>query len=332
MAVVFSVRGTLAARYSTGSAFGFGTDTVVTTGADAGALSGNLVALTTNSGKALIFDGKGNCGESRAFSILLRFKANYTGAPTANRVLFQLGLGKGSLGPYVEFWHSVTTGNITGFGNNQLDARTFNSASFGAWTGITSGTYYDFVFTWDGTTTANAAKVYIDATLLGQVTAGQALTASWKSEYFNPIIIGSGSDVTVSNYSLDEFVIWDSVIDPTAVALVSGTGSLNGASRTSLVDAAAVDASVWTALAASKIQNAQTQTQAGIVVTGTLVSTDPGIANVRSGTGYTIESAALTGTLDLPSIADVKLGVQFDNTTKTGTYVAPTGGSFTFVE
>ncbi len=69
----------------------------------------------------------------------------------------------------------------------------------------------------------------------------------------------------------------------------------------------------------------------GAVQLQSQTSTDPGIANVRSGTGYTLNDASLTGTLDLPAEADVKLGVVFDNTTKTGTYVAPAGGSFTFV-
>lgn len=274
MGIVFAVRGnSLTARYSTGSPNGFGTTSAVTSGVDAGALSGSLIDLTANSGKCLVYSGSKNCGENRGFSILMRIKANYTGAPSALRVFFQVGLGRGGLGPYLEFWHANSTGAVTGFGNNEANTRTFNSASFGNWTGITSGTYYDLFFQWDGTTTANAAKFFIDGTSLGTVTAAAALNASWKSEYFNPITIGSGNDVGTSNFKLDEFVIWDdSTINPTSVTLVSGTGSLNGASRTSLVNVSALDASVWTALAASHIESGQTQTQAGVVVTGTLTT------------------------------------------------------------
>ena len=50
------------------------------------------------------------------------------------------------------------------------------------------------------------------------------------------------------------------------------------------------------------------------------VNTDPGIANVRSGTAYTAASAPVTGTLDLPAVAAVKTGTVFDNTLQTGTY------------
>ncbi len=274
MGIVFAIRGnSLTARYSTGSPNGFGTTSAVTSGADAGALSGSLIDLTAATGKCLVYSGSKNCGENRGFSILMRIKANYTGAPSALRVFFQIGLGRNGLGPYLEFWHANTTGAVTAFGNNEANTRTFNSASLGNWTGITSGTYYDLFFQWDGTTTANAAKFYIDGTLLGSITAGAALSSSWKSEYFNPITIGTGNDVTISNFKLDEFVIWDdATINPTSVALVSGTGSLSGASRTSLVNVAALDASVWTPLAANKILTGNSQNQAGVVVNGTAVS------------------------------------------------------------
>lgn len=46
-------------------------------------------------------------------------------------------------------------------------------------------------------------------------------------------------------------------------------------------------------------------------------STDPGITNVRNGTGYQINGASLTGTCAVPSASDVKLGVAVDATTGT---------------
>lgn len=348
MALVFAVRGnSLNARYSTGTNIGFGTTSAVTSGVDAGALSGSLIDLTAATNKCLIFNGYGNAGESRAFSVLLRLKANYTGFANI-RTLFQLGMGRSGTGPFLEFWHANATGNITAFGNNEANTRTFNSASFGSWN-PTSGTYYDLFFSWDGTTTANAAKFYIDAVSLGNATAGAALTASWKSSYFNPIHLATTQDVTIGNYYLDEFVIWDSVEVPTNITLVSGAGgSLNGASRTSLVDCVSIDKSTWTTLAAGNIRSGSTQTQAGATVTGTLASpalsdikigvagdggtgtydgsdrwTDVGIANVRLSSVYKANSTSnnRTGTLDLPATSNVKSGVVYDNTTQTGTYV-----------
>lgn len=353
MAIVFAVRGnSLNARYSTGTNYGFGTTAAVTSGVDAGALSGSLIDLTAASSKSLIYNGKGNAGESRAFSVLLRLKANYTGFANI-RTLFQLGLGRTGVGPFLEIWHANATGNISIFGNNEANARTFNILTFGSWSPV-SGTYYDLFFTWDGTTTASAAKFYIDGALLGSVTAGNALSASWKSDYFNPIHLASTQDVTTGDYKLDEFVIWDSVEVPTNITLVSGAGgTLNGASRTSLVDCISIDKSTWTTLAAGNIRLSSTQTQAGATVTGTLAS--PALSDVKigvagdGGTGtydgtdrHTHAAASdlrlgvqeknnstslnLTGTLDLPATSDVKNLVTFDNGTKTGTF---TGGGAT---
>ncbi len=48
---------------------------------------------------------------------------------------------------------------------------------------------------------------------------------------------------------------------------------------------------------------------------------DPGIANVRSGTGYTFNSVSLTGTCSVPTAANVRLGTAVDATT--GTCVVP---------
>ncbi len=237
MAVVLAVRGSLTARYSTGEPKGFGSTTTVTASADAGALSGSLVDLTANTAKSLQFSGCGNAGESRAFSVLWRIKNNYSAFANI-RVFLQMGNGKGSIGPYLEFWHANATGQITLFGNNEVNGRVFNSSTFGVWTPV-SGTYYDLFFTWDGTTAANSAKFYVDGTLLGSVTAGAAFNASWMSCYLNPINLGTGSDVAISNYYLDEFVIWDTQENPASVTLESGTGSLNGASRVSLVAATA---------------------------------------------------------------------------------------------
>lgn len=57
--------------------------------------------------------------------------------------------------------------------------------------------------------------------------------------------------------------------------------------------------------------------------------TDPGITNVRLGTTYNINSPTpnRTGTLDLPSINNVELGVAFDGATKVGNVRLPAVGN-----
>lgn len=291
------------ARYSYGAKHVKLNPTLLTQAVDAGALSGYTIQMTsTTQNMGIKYSGYTNCLPNRSFSSLIRIKNNYTGTPAANRVLFQLGYGAGNTGPNFQVWHATTTGQVTIYCANEANTVCLNSVTFGVWA-PTAGTYYDIFVKWDGTTTANAVKVYIDGTLLGQATAGAALTSSWLSEYFDPILIGTGNAVSRRDFYLDEFVLWDGDVDPTSVALVGGTGSLNGAARTNLVDAAAFDGSTYT---------------------------DPGAAQVKTGTGYTFAGAANTGTYDGsdrwtdPTEAAVQTGVAYkaNSTTnnKTGTY------------
>lgn len=208
---------------------------------DAGFLSGAYHDYSdTGITKGVNYSGAGNTANSRSFSILFRFAPTYTGAPTATRVFYTLTGGAGNQGIFFELRHTLTTGTIILTIRNEANQTSFNAASFGAWTANTSGTIYDMLFKWDGTTTSNAAKLYIDNTLQGQLTASNALSSSWNDKYFKSISLGMGSNsvVVVSAHKLDEFCIWDGAIDPAATILESGSGALNGASRTSLVAAA----------------------------------------------------------------------------------------------
>jgi hypothetical protein len=313
------------ARYGGGGITGvsLSNTTAISSASDGGALSGYLTDLTATGGAhAIVFPGRDNTPASRSQSYLIRVKINYTGSPAANRCLFSLGYGGSTLGPVFQMWHT-STGNLVAYCKNEVNQIALSSTSFGAWS-PTSGTYYDIVFKWDGTTTANAAKVYIDNSLLGQATASFALTASWTSLYYNVIVLGYTPSVNTSAYYLDEFVIWDGDQDTSATTLVSGSGALNGASRTSLVDAAAFDGSSYTDPGEASVKTGTAYTYNGSAKTGTYTGsdrwTDPGIANVRTGTAYKADSTTnnRTGTCAVPTAAETKTGVSVDATT--GTY------------
>lgn len=92
----------------------------------------------------------------------------------------------------------------------------------------------------------------------------------------------------------------------------SKTGAYTGADR-------------WSDPGEANVLDGVTYEANNVAKEGTLVvgggggeSTDPGIANVRLGTEYMIDDEELVGTLDLPAEADVALGVDYDNETKTG--------------
>lgn len=155
--------------------------------------------------------------------------------------------------------------------------------------------YADFVLTWDGTTTANAIKFWYNASNLGNATGSVAWANPQDPTLSKYINIGSvNGGVTSAFMYVNEMVIWNYVINPTSVALVSGIGSLNGSSRTSFVDVTSFSGTT---------------------------STDPGIANVRNATAYTINGVALTGNVVVPTVSQVKTGVTYDTLSSlTGTY------------
>jgi hypothetical protein len=200
-------------------------------------------------------------------SVLVRWRPNYSGSPAATRQIFALGGGGGII--RYELGHN-TSGNLIVNVRNETSGTSMNSVSAGAWS-PTSGTWYDVVMTWDGTTTASSCTVYVDAVSIGSITPAAAISSSWTNRYFNFIQVGWGVGINgISNGErVDELCIWDWVIDPTSIALESGTGSLNGAARSSLVASTAFDGSLYT---------------------------DPGIANVKSGESYTFAGVNQTGT------------------------------------
>ncbi len=270
MAVVFAVRGdSFNARYAGGRKDGtaIGGFSIA---ADGGAISGStILAAANNNVKSVLWSGRRNTPNGRAISILMRFMPGYSGTPAANRLVLPCLLASGGRVGRIEVVHN-TAGNIVVTLTNEAGVVIANATSVGAWVPV-AATMYDVVFTWDGTATANSAKVYVDAVLMGQFAPSAAFTASWSNLYFGEISLSGGVAVVTQNATaIDEIVIWDTVIDPTAVTLDSGSGSLNGVLRVSPVTAASFEGGL---------------------------STDPGIANVKTGTGYTINGVALTGTL-----------------------------------
>ena len=308
--LVFALRGNSTnARYSVGSPTGTKlNETYVTVVSDAGYLSGNYIDISdTARVKSLVFNGKGNTSNSRSMSILLRFAPTYTGAPAARRMIWSISTGLGTSTAYLELFHEVTSGNLVLIGKNEGGFATASTINLGAWTAGVSGTIYDFLFVWDGTTAANGMKLYIDNALLGAGgTATNALFSSWNNTYFKSIALGCGINGTVGAMRVDEFVIWDGAQSSSVCALVGGNGALDGAARTALVDCTAFDGTSYT---------------------------DPGVANVKTGTAYTQVGVSLVGTYDgsdrwtAPSVGDLRAGIQLKNNSTsinlTGTLVAP---------
>jgi hypothetical protein len=290
---------------------------------DAGAIGGYSIDASSGGAQSIVFNG-GNHPNGRVFSYLMRRKADYTGSPSIVRGLFANSSGYGTLSMSVllNIVHH-TSGNIRAQIRNEGGSLIVNSADFGTFSS-TAGDWEDHLLTWDGTSSADSLKYYINAVLIGSITPTGAMSAALTSHYWKALQIGGTLSNTSADASFEEFASWDEVIDGTAnVALESGMGLLNGPSRTSFVSnvsgqvLTAFDGTLWTALAADKIKTGESQTQAGVTVNGTYDGsdrhTDPGEGNVRDGIEYQSNSTTNNkeGNVTLPTEAQVENEVGF---------------------
>ncbi len=288
---------------------------------DAGAIGGQ--AINYDTGQTAIrghnFPGFDNCSKNQAQSILHRFAPRYSGTPSQNQSIISIAgpsflANLLSLG--IQIYHN-TSGNLLVTANNTrgqviLTANT----NMGAWS-PTSGQYYDFCIVWDGTTGTNAFKFYIDGTLFYQATPSRAWATDSKDFIQSSIMLGVGHrGIQFGDYYTNEFIIWDETIDPTSSGL-----NLNGSSRSSYVSiTGTLDPTDSSDPGEANVRSATAYTINGVAKTGTAAI--PSAANVRQGTAVD----ATTGTLNLPAEANVKSGITFDGATKTGTLVSTDPG------
>lgn len=169
--------------------------------------------------------------------------------------------------------------------------------------GLGTTNWHDIVFTWDGTTSANGLKVYVDGVEKLSDTMSRSLPTydTNQQNACSNIVIGPCSPGAAQNvhFYVDEFVVWDEVIDPTSVTLTSGSGSLNGSSRSTYVEVDALDAKNNTFPTEVQVESGVTWIQQGVEKTGTLSTpTLPDENDVRLGVEYGQSADLKTGALN----------------------------------
>lgn len=293
MAVKFQVRGTsITANYAAAWAAGVnfasnGLTATVVANAAAGVFGGSVIDMhNAGSGsRFLAYTGADNMPVgSAAFSILMRIVPLFSGNPTSGQNLVQCGTIQGSYAGGIVL--GISTGGLLQILMEDEKAGLAVNTTFATPLTFVNGTPLDILVTWDGTTTAGAVKAFTaqnGAVMTSLGTTTSALVGSVRTRQGNPsIILGYDSLSTTVTYTLNEFVIFDTVVLPSTFD-----------SRTNFV----------------------TVPQNGFEG---YVSVDPGIANVRAGTGYEINGASLTGTLTIPGasidpgVANVTQGVNYE--------------------
>lgn len=273
---------------------------------DAGAIGGNAIQLD-GAGvnlRGLIYPAFDNAPKSGAISILHRFAPSYSGTPTVNQSIIDIAgprLISGSNSHIVQVAHLTSTGNLVASLTNAAGQTiiTANTVISSGWS-PTAGTYYDLVVSWDGTTGTNALKFYLDGTLLAQATPSRVFASSSDQYAQSDILLGVGhNSIQFGDYKTNEYVIWDQAIDPT-----SGGLNLNGAARTSFVTVTGtLDPTSSTDPGEANVLTGTAYQIDGVAKNGSYTpvgaSTDPGVANVSVGVNYQIEGVALVGTREV---------------------------------
>lgn len=277
---------------------------IVSGAGDTGVIGSTILDVQSESAnkRTVRFIGYGNVPDmSTGISINARVIPRYSGSPGASNEVAIWTLF-GMVNPFYSYLYHNTNGSLS-FALVDGDGAAFRiniTTATGIWS-PTSGTAYDITVTWTGDTTANGVKIYIDGVLVHQATAsGLANFDADEGRMFTEIILATGIAQNVDGaFDYNGFTIWNEVIDPTNVLLESGTGSLNGASRTSPIDSPATQADTW-----------------------------PAVGDVRQSITWFESNVEKTGTLSLPSAPQVLSGVQFgeSGTEFTGTL----GGSVNY--
>lgn len=297
--VKFCLRGdSLNARYAPGGATPGNIAGVTQVNASGiGIIGAGYLDLSASlAARGLVFPGPGNFPTSNKFSVLIR--CCFINSFSPDMGLWALGFPQ-QLG---------TAGIVQQAGTVFQDVESLTAVSdIGANQGniaTTLGQYFDIVALYDMTTTADGSlQLFVDGVQIGS----NNNTSTWgSSRALVGYVLGIGAAspyIGQTRIRVNEFVVWDGVIDPTNIQLDSGIGSLNGQTRTSFVTAAALDGSIFTDPGVANVLAPVAYEFAGVPLTGTASSSvDPGIANVKKGIQYDINGAPLVGTYDLNAV------------------------------
>jgi hypothetical protein len=266
----------------------------------ASAIGGNVLDCESggSGSKAAVFPGFSNTSNTLTCSILCRFAR---GATSGNQGIFAVG-GMGQQGTSM-ISVAYAQANLLHYlgdqnGDNHVNGVAINPSSLNA------DQFYDMVLLCRGQATTTGFQVYWDGSLLGSATPSQTLVER-NQNAVPAILLGQAiRGFNSSRFKFNEVVIWDEIIDPTNITLVSTGGTtstgqtLNGSSRTGWVDVSQFE-NQWTSITAAQIESGVNQIQAGLTQTGTFASevwSTLTAGAIQSGVNQVQNSVTVTGT------------------------------------
>ena len=280
-----------------------------------GVIGGSFLDFSTSGlSKGLYFLGGSNLPANAPISVLFR-------ASFQDIVDYQVPWCIG--GPFSYAGNGLGNGGIqliTFLGSSsavRIDANSDNDggqcvSAVGGTFSMSANVVYDFFLSWDGTTNTKSAKLFVNGTNVISTTPAVHFSSNGTRTNNQMIAIGVNAGRFYNLFQLNEFVIWDSVVDPVALGLI-------GAGRTSFVSCTALDATASTDPGVGNVVAGPNYEISGVSLVGTkgpFGSTDPGVGNVVAGTAYSINGSALVGTKGPfgstdPGVGNVSAGVDY---------------------
>jgi len=310
MGVVFSVRGDdLDAYHSSAEKSPVLASNVnilprVIDDATTGVIGGKTIEFPSTTGFRFAgYNARENLPTNGKISILWRFQPLWSGNPGGLRSMFKISAGTSNAngsGRIVTWWN--TGGSITAQVNDWKGGNRINGNS--NYLSMTAGQVYDFVLTHDGEATAGACEMFLDGVTLTSIRSS-IFTGNINQNNLQVIAIGDGTSFGSPPQSqVNEFVIWDEIIDPTPSGL-----NLIGSARSEFITTTAFDGANYTDPTVGKVSDDTSYIFAGNTLTGTVgASVDPGVVNVRENIEYKIDGSTLTGILTTPTPASGAAG------------------------
>lgn len=247
------------------------------------------------------WSGIGNTPLIKPISICYRLAMGAAGTATSNNSLFQLGGDTGSYYAQITLQYQGTTGDILLNTRNEAGSSGVTNGLMADGYDFGDTAFHDVVLTHAGTTTA-LWYMYIDGVTIGTASTIRSVNHDRSHNPFNTITLGRTLNNNTSAHFGNEFCIFDHELTGASVA-----SAFPGSSRASFYST---------------------------TISQPINSTDPGVSNVNSGTGYTFKGDSLTGTLALanytdPGITNVRVDTSYiyNSSTLTGTLNVPTANT-----
>ena len=274
--------------------------------------------------------GIGNAPTSKDWTVNYRFSRGAVGTLTSNDQMFNFGGNSASYFNLFAGGFQASTDRFVLTMRNQLGQSGGINISVASFTFNTLA-MYDLTMVGQQSTSSSVVRVqcYMNGSSFGaEQTFARGYDMDDQQYPWTILVLGRNANNNISSHYANELLLFNTALSSASIA-----SAFVGESRSSFYSTTANQPFNSTDPGVANVNSGTAYTFKGTSLTGTLhdaTYTDPGIANVLSGTSYIFNDSTLTGTLGNPTYTDpgvsnVLSGTSyiFNDSTLTGTYNVP---------